>query len=83
MRQKKKPTSVPCRIYTVRQWATIITEGFVSVMIFLHKKLGRRRNVAPYKNCNQFFDVALIICAFVFKVNPCATFSKELFLLAQ
>lgn len=52
-------------------------------MIFLHKKLGRRRNVAPYKNCNQFFDVALIICAFVFKVNPCATFSKELFLLAQ
>ena len=35
----------------------------------LYKKPGRRRNAAPYKNCNQFFDVALIICDFGLKVK--------------
>ena len=43
---------------------------------FLYKKLGRRRNVAPCKNCNQFFDVAPIMCDFSLKVNPCAKFSR-------
>ena len=43
---------------------------------FLYKKLGRRRNVAPCKNCNHFFDVAPIMCDFPLKVNPCAKFDR-------
>lgn len=48
---------------------------------FLYKKLGHRHNVAPYKNCNQFFDVAFIVCDFAMKVNPMQNFQENYFCL--
>ena len=69
---------MPCRDST--QWASGQTfyhrKSHLCDKNFLYKKLGRRRNVAPCKNCNQFFNVAPIICDFPLKVNPCAKFSR-------
>ena len=39
-------------------------------MIFLHKKLGRRRNAAPSKNYKSFFDAATIIYTLSLKITP-------------
>ncbi len=45
---------------------------------FLYKKLGRRRNVAPCKNCIQSFDVVSIICNFGLEVNSYIKFFRRI-----
>ena len=74
----KKNVSVPYRIlHNAPAGRHFITKTYISVIkIFCTKKLGRRRNVAPYKNCNQFFDVDPIICNSALKVNPIQNFQE-------
>lgn len=59
-----------------------LTEIFKSLLIhhqtpFYYKKLGRRRNAAPYKNYKSFFDAETIIYTLSLKINPHSlTFQK-------
>lgn len=43
---------------------------FQDNQLIYYKKIGRRRNAAPYKNYKSFFDAVTIIYTLSLKINP-------------